>query len=242
MWINVTILFFQAAFFIMQYLIHSIGIVSSPYTQKFGIPRQPQLVPAAKICITLNPEFSLDSVRGLGGFEYIWVQFLFHDALAEGWAEMVRPPRLGGKKKMGVFATRSPHRPNHIGLSLLQLDYVDNINGRVKIWCNGGDLLDGTPVLDIKPYIPFIEAKPDAKAGFVSGAPELLNITWLPENLPAKLSTEHRQLIEQSLAQDPRPAYQNLPERIYGTTIAGFEVKFRIEDKHVVILSVVSLN
>ena len=242
MWINVTILFFQAAFFIMQYLIHSIGIVSSPYTQKFGIPRQPQLVPTAKICITLNPKFSLDSVRGLGGFEYIWVQFLFHDALAEGWAEMVRPPRLGGKKKMGVFATRSPHRPNHIGLSLLQLDYVDNINGRVKIWCNGGDLLDGTPVLDIKPYIPFIEAKPDAKAGFVSGAPELLNITWLPENLPAKLSTEHRQLIEQSLAQDPRPAYQNLPERIYGAAIAGFEVKFRIEDKQVVILSVMSLN
>ena len=117
-----------------------------------------------------------------------------------------------------------------------------NVNGRVHIWCNGGDLLDGTPVLDIKPYIPFVEAKPDAKAGFVSGAPELLNITWLPENLPVNLSTEHRQLIEQSLAQDPRPAYQNLPERIYGTTIAGFEVKFRIEDKHVVILSVVSLN
>lgn len=212
----------------MQHLIHSIGIVSSPYTQKFGIPRQPQLVPAAKICITLNPEFSLDSVRGLDGFEYIWVQFLFHDALAEGWAEMVRPPRLGGKKKMGVFATRSPHRPNHIGLSLLQLDYVDNINGRVKIWCNGGDLLDGTPVLDIKPYISFVEAKPDAKTGFVSGAPEQLAIEWQPESGISNLSKELRELIEQSLAQDPRPAYQDAPERVYGMAIAGLDVKFRI--------------
>ncbi|ULJ62661.1 tRNA (N6-threonylcarbamoyladenosine(37)-N6)-methyltransferase TrmO [Wielerella bovis] len=221
----------------MQHLIHSIGIVSSPYTQKFGIPRQPQLVPAAKICITLNPEFSMDCVRGLDGFDYIWVQFLFHDAISEGWSEMVRPPRLGGKKKMGVFATRSPHRPNHIGLSLLQLERVDNLNGRVQIWCNGGDLLDGTPVLDIKPYIPFVEAKPDAQAGFVSGAPEQLAIEWQPESGVTNLSTEIRNLIEQSLAQDPRPAYQNIPERVYGMEIAGLDVKFRIVDNTVLVLS-----
>ncbi|MDK4679395.1 tRNA (N6-threonylcarbamoyladenosine(37)-N6)-methyltransferase TrmO [Kingella negevensis] len=221
----------------MQHLIHSIGVVSSPYTQKFGIPRQPQLVPAAKICITLNPEFSMDSVRGLDGFEYIWVQFLFHDAVAEGWAEMVRPPRLGGKKKMGVFATRSPHRPNHMGLSLLPLERVDNLNGRVQIWCKGGDLLDGTPVLDIKPYIPFVEAKPDAQAGFVSGAPEKLAIEWQPESGVGQLSTEMRELIEQSIAQDPRPAYQEIPERVYGMEIAGFDVKFRVVGNTAVILS-----
>jgi len=226
----------MTAFFIMQHLIHSIGIVSSPYTQKFGIPRQPQLVPAAKICITLNTEFSLDSVRGLDGFEYIWVQFLFHDALAEGWSEMVRPPRLGGKKKMGVFATRSPHRPNHMGLSLLQLERVDNVNGCVHIWCNGGDLLDGTPVLDIKPYIPFMEAKADARAGFVSGAPEKMVIEWQPESGISNLSKELRELIEQSLAQDPRPAYQDAPERVYGMAIAGLDVKFRIADNTVLVL------
>ena len=204
----------------MQHLVQSIGTVSSPYTQKFGIPRQPQLVAQAKICITLNAEFSADCVRGLDGFEYIWVQFLFHDAVQEGWAEMVRPPRLGGKKKMGVFATRSPHRPNHLGLSLLPLERVEIVNGQVRIWCSGGDLLDGTPVLDIKPYIPFVEAKPDARAGFVQTAAQQCG-----------LDAETQSLIENSIAQDPRPAYQNLPERVYGMEIAGWNVHFRIVDK-----------
>lgn len=215
----------------MQHIIHSIGMVSSPYPQKFGIPRQPQLVEAAEICITLNPEFTLDSVRGLEGFEYIWLQFLFHDAIEEGWAEMVRPPRLGGKQKMGVFATRSPHRPNHIGLSLLPLLRVEKIDGRVCLWCTGGDLLDGTPVLDIKPYIPFVEAKPDARAGFVAGAPEKLLVQWQPASAAHYLSTNERTLIEQSIAQDPRPAYQDDPTRIYGMQIAGYNVHFKIVDK-----------
>ena len=190
----------------MQHLVQSIGTVSSPYTQKFGIPRQPQLVAQAKICITLNAEFSADCVRGLDGFEYIWVQFLFHDAVQEGWAEMVRPPRLGGKKKMGVFATRSPHRPNHLGLSLLSLERVETDNGQVRIWCSGGDLLDGTPVLDIKPYIPFVEAKPDARAGFVQGAPELLEVVWQVAWQQCGLDAETRSLIESSNAQNPKPA------------------------------------
>ena len=215
----------------MQHLVQSIGTVSSPYTQKFGIPRQPQLVAHAKICITLNAEFSADCVRGLDGFEYIWVQFLFHDAVQEGWSEMVRPPRLGGKKKMGVFATRSPHRPNHLGLSLLPLERVEIVNGQVRIWCSGGDLLDGTPVLDIKPYIPFVEAKPDARAGFVQGAPELLKVVWQAAAQQCGLDAEIRSLIESSIAQDPRPAYQNLPQRVYGMEIAGWNVHFRIVDK-----------
>ena len=215
----------------MQHLVQSIGTVSSPYTQKFGIPRQPQLVAQARICITLNAEFSADCVRGLDGFEYIWVQFLFHDAVQEGWSEMVRPPRLGGKKKMGVFATRSPHRPNHLGLSLLPLERVEIVNGQVRIWCLGGDLLDGTPVLDIKPYIPFVEAKSDARAGFVQGAPELLEVVWQAAAQQCGLDAEIQLLIESSIAQDPRPAYQNLPERVYGMEIAGWNVHFRIVDK-----------
>ena len=171
----------------MFHTLHPIGTVQSPYAQKFGIPRQPQLVPAAETIITLNPEFTADSVRGLDGFDYIWLQFLFHDAIGEGWAQMVRPPRLGGKQKMGVFATRSPHRPNHIGLSLLRLIRIDTTGSRVHIHCQGGDLLNGTPVIDIKPYIPFAEAHPQARAGFVNGAPERLNVIWQPESRPSAL-------------------------------------------------------
>ncbi len=221
----------------MPYTLTPIGTVQSPYTQKFGIPRQPQLVPAAQIIITLAPQFSADSVRGLDGFDYIWLQFLFHDAIDEGWAQMVRPPRLGGKQKMGVFATRSPHRPNHIGLSLLRLRQIDTTGKLVRIHCEGGDLLDGTPVIDIKPYIPFAEAHPEAHAGFVNGMPERLSVVWQPESQPEQLAPEHRALIEQSLAQDPRPAYQDIPERIYGATIAGKEIKFQIANGIVRILS-----
>nr|WP_314488276.1 tRNA (N6-threonylcarbamoyladenosine(37)-N6)-methyltransferase TrmO [uncultured Kingella sp.] len=221
----------------MPYTLTPIGTVQSPYTQKFGIPRQPQLVPAAQIIITLTPQFSADSVRGLDGFDYIWLQFLFHDAIDEGWAQMVRPPRLGGKQKMGVFATRSPHRPNHIGLSLLRLRQIDTTGKLVRIHCEGGDLLDGTPVIDIKPYIPFAEAHPEAHAGFVNGMPERLSVVWQPESHPEQLAPEHRALIEQSLAQDPRPAYQDIPERIYGATIAGKEIKFQIANGIVRILS-----
>ena len=149
----------------MRYTIETIGRVHSPYTQKFGIARQPGLVPSAEIVIELKPEFTADSVRGLEGFGYIWLHFIFHGVLGEGWSPMVRPPRLGGKRKMGVFATRSPHRPNHLGLSLLKLEGIECGSGSVKIRCSGADLLDGTPVIDIKPYIPFVEARPDAAAG-----------------------------------------------------------------------------
>ena len=215
----------------MSYTIEAVATVRSPYTQKFGIPRQPHLVPAARCRIEFAPQFGADSVRGLEGFGYIWVQFVFHDALAEGWAQMVRPPRLGGRKKVGVFASRSPHRPNHLGLSLLPLERVEIVNGQVRIWCSGGDLLDGTPVLDIKPYIPFVEAKPDARAGFVQGAPELLKVVWQAAAQQCGLDAETQSLIENSIAQDPRPAYQNLPERVYGMEIAGWNVHFRIVDK-----------
>lgn len=219
----------------MNFNIECIGVVRSPFSQKFGIPRQPDLVPAAHICIELKKEFTPDCVRGLDEFDYIWVQFVFHDAIAEGWAQMVRPPRLGGKKKVGVFATRSPHRPNHMGLSLLKLLRIDTTGGRVKLYCGGGDLLDGTPVVDIKPYIAFVEAKPEAACGFVQGAPELLAVVWQCDTQTLPENTRH--IIEQSLAQDPRPAYQDLPERIYGMTMAGYDVHFRIENQTVFVLS-----
>ncbi len=218
----------------MRHTIESIGRVVSPYTQKFGIARQPGLVPAAEVRIVLDPRFNEDSVRGLENFGYIWLHFIFHGVLDEGWSPLVRPPRLGGKRKMGVFATRSPHRPNHLGLSLLKLERIDCENG-VSLICSGADLLDGTPVVDIKPYIPFVEAKPDAAAGFAVETPPLLDVVWQTD--AADLSDGLKSLIRQSVAQDPRPAYQNIPERVYVMEIAGLTVKFRIIGGTAVILS-----
>lgn len=212
----------------MDYRITPVATVLSPYTQKFGIPRQPQLADAARICLVLAEGFTPDSVRGLEGFDYIWVQFVFHAAIDEGWAQLVRPPRLGGNRKIGVFACRSPHRPNHLGLSLLKLDKIENKGKTVCLWCSGADLLDGTPIVDIKPYLPFIESKPDAASGFADTPPEPLRVQWLPESGADRLPENIRLLIEQSIAQDPRPAYQDIPDRIYGVQMAGYEIRFRI--------------
>ena len=221
----------------MSYSITPIATVHSPYKQKFGIARQPSLVPAAEIYIELAPEFTADSVRGLEDFDYVWISFIFHGVLDEGWAQMVRPPRLGGKQKMGVFATRSPHRPNHLGLSLLKLERIET-GKPVRIYCSGADLLDGTPVVDIKPYIPFVESKPDASSGFVSGKPEELSVVWAENTLAEHLSIEEKQLIEQSIAQDPRPAYQDIPERVYVMNIADYEVRFQIKENCAIIIEI----
>ncbi|MFV2030574.1 tRNA (N6-threonylcarbamoyladenosine(37)-N6)-methyltransferase TrmO [Neisseria sp. S1] len=223
----------------MQHIIHSIAIARSPYRQKFGVARQPGLVPAAEIRIELNPEFTADSIRGLDEFDYVWISFIFHGVIEEGWSQLVRPPRLGGKQKMGVFATRSPHRPNHLGLSLLKLERIDTQNG-ISLICSGGDLLDGTPIVDIKPYIPFVEAKPNATSGFVTGKPEELSVSWQADCGAEILSEHEKILISQSIAQDPRPAYQDIPERIYVMAVAGYEVKFQIQGNHAIIIAVVS--
>ena len=209
-----------------------VGIIQSPYQQKFGIPRQPFLAPSVSAVLTLLPPFNHpDCVRGLAEFEYIWLQFVFHGNEGEGWAPLVRPPRLGGKKKAGVFATRSPHRPNPIGLSLVKLESISHEQG-VSLHLTGADLLDGTPVLDIKPYIPFVEAKPEAKSGFVDGEPIQLPVLWT-DQAQRQLSELPNQdrfkvMVEQSLAQDPRPAFHQDDEREYGMLLDGVNVKFKV--------------
>lgn len=218
-----------------HYTFSPVAVARTPYTQKFGIPRQPHLAPSAAVCIELLPGFGADCVRGLEGFGMIWVQFVFHGVAGEGWSPLVRPPRLGGRRKMGVFATRSPHRPNGLGLSLLKLERIDT-EGGVRLWCSGGDLLDGTPVLDIKPYIPFVEARPEAAAGFAADPPPLLDVVWQED--PAALPETLRRLIEESLAQDPRPAYHDMPGRVYVMALAGYEVRFSICGGTATVLSV----
>ncbi|MBF0804961.1 MULTISPECIES: tRNA (N6-threonylcarbamoyladenosine(37)-N6)-methyltransferase TrmO [Neisseria] len=225
----------------MHHTITPIATAHSPYKQKFGIARQPGLVPAAEVCIELAPSFPADSVRGLENFDYVWISFIFHDVLTEGWSPLVRPPRLRGKQKMGVFATRSPHRPNHLGLSLLKLERIETTRP-VRLYCSGADLLDGTPVIDIKPYIPFVEAKPDAAGGFAAAKPEELSVNWHPRCRVGQLTQADRDLIGQSIAQDPRPAYQDIPKRVYVMDIAAYCVKFQIKGSSALVLAVETLR
>ena len=168
----------------MTYTIVPIATARSPYKQKFGVARQPGLVPAAEVCIELNPEFTADSVRGLEHFDYVWISFIFHGVLDEGWAKMVRPPRLGGKQKMGVFATRSPHRPNHLGLSLLKLDRIET-DKSVRLYCSGADLLTVRRLSISSPTSPLSNPNPTHHPAFVSGKPEELEVVWL-ENIGAE--------------------------------------------------------
>lgn len=213
------------------YTFTPVAYARTAYPQNFGIPRQPGLVPSSWAKIEFCPGFNADCVRGLEDFEWVWVQFVFHDALSEGWNPLVRPPRLGGKEKRGVFATRSPHRPNGLGLSLLKLEKISF--DPLTLWLSGADLLDHTPILDIKPYLPFVEAHPEARSGFVEGAPPLKKVLWLPEaSLQAKqleISDAVLVQMEQSLAQDPRPAFHADPERRYRMRLAGYEIVFYVD-------------
>lgn len=217
--------------------IKPIGIVNSPYKEKFAIPRQPGLVDAAKGTIALlNDVNTLDSVRGLEQFSHIWLLFVFHGTQAQGWKPLVKPPRLGGNKKLGVLATRSTFRPNPIGMSVVKLDSIETVEQNIILHISGMDLLDQTPIVDIKPYISYSDALPNACAGFAQHQPNSkLNITFsensrqiltrLTQRLP-----ELSLLIEQVLAQDPRPAYKQnkLDEKVYGMHLYNLNIQWRM--------------
>lgn len=208
-----------------------IGRIESDYPDKFGIPRQPGLAPAARArLVLLAPYDDPLSVRGLEAFSHLWLTFVFHHS-PERWSPLVRPPRLGGNAKVGVFASRSTHRPNRLGLSLVELKGIDTNNG-VALELSGHDLLDGTPILDIKPYLPWAEAHPDARAGFAPAAPPQCPVAFCAaaeETLAQREDAASlRALIGQVLAQDPRPAYRKGAEsRIYGVRLRDVDVRFR---------------
>ncbi|BAP43900.1 tRNA (N6-threonylcarbamoyladenosine(37)-N6)-methyltransferase TrmO [Pseudomonas sp. 21LCFQ02] len=214
----------------MSYQVSPVGIVRSCFKEKFAIPRQPQLAPAARGVLELLPPFDQgDAVQGLEQISHVWLLFVFHQALEQTPRLKVRPPRLGGNQSMGVFATRATHRPNGIGQSVVRLDKVEP--GR--LWLSGIDLLDGTPVLDIKPYVPYADSIPDAHNGMASAAPSLIAVLWQDDAL--QQAHEHAQrlaeplveLIEQCLAQDPKPAYQTpSPERRYGAQFWDLDVRW----------------
>jgi len=214
----------------MSYSVSPIGFVHSCFKEKFAIPRQPQLAPAARGVLQLVPPFDGgEAVQGLEQVSHVWLLFLFHQALEDKPRLKVRPPRLGGNQSMGVFATRATHRPNGIGQSVVKLERVE----AGKLWLSGIDLLDGTPVLDIKPYVPYADSVSGAFNRMADAAPRLIDVQWTDSALAQahehglRLEQPLHELIEQCLAQDPRPAYQQPePSRIYGTQLWDVQVRW----------------
>lgn len=214
----------------MSYTVKPIGYVRSCFKEKFAIPRQPLLAPAAQGWIELLPPYDqADAIMGLEEISHIWVVFLFHATLESTPRLKVRPPRLGGNQSIGVFASRATHRPNGIGQSAVRLERAEP--GR--LWVSGIDLLDGTPVLDIKPYVPYADSLPSAYNRIADSAPTLITVNW--QAVALAQAKQHAQrleqplvaLIEQCLAQDPRPAYQKpTPERIYGVQFYDVQVRW----------------
>lgn len=218
-----------------------IAHIHSDFPTKFGIPRQSGLVESLKAKIVFEPEYrNSDALRGMEEYSHLWLIWEFSEAKRDTWSPTVRPPRLGGNKRMGVFATRSPFRPNPIGLSCVKLEAIDfaTENGPVII-VSGADLLDGTPIYDIKPYLPFADSRPDAIGGFADTVKGDQLQVQCSEEMMLQIPKQHRQAVIDILAQDPRPHYQQDPTRIYGMEYANMEIKFRVEDTTLVVCEVI---
>ena len=219
------------------YQFEPVGWIHSPYKEKFAIPRQPGLVTAADAHISLRNDCNREEIlRGLEGFSHLWLVFVFHEAMREHWKPMVRPPRLGGNQKVGVFASRSPFRPNPIGLSVVTLDDIKQVNGQWQIHVGGADLLDQTPILDIKPYIPYADAHPNARGHYAAELPSTVELVdFLPRARAQLVQCEQayprlQELIKQVLGQQPEPAYHSNScseaEREYGMALYDLNIRW----------------
>ena len=218
----------------------TIAYIRSDFSGKFGIPRQSGLVEELTAAVVFEPAYrDVSACRGLEGFSHIWLIWEFSQARGKEWSPTVRPPRLGGNKRVGVFATRSPFRPNPIGLSCVRLLAVrqDSALGPV-LDVAGADLMDGTPIYDIKPYLPYADCKPEAAGGFAAAPKEADLEVDCPTELLEALPEEKRPALLAVLAQDPRPQYQDDPNRVYGMTFAGLEVKFQVDGKRLTITQI----
>ena len=212
--------------------IQPIAYMQSDFGGKFGIPRQSGLVDALRSTIVFQPEYrNADALRGIEGFSHLWIIWQFSQAVGKEWSPTVRPPRLGGNTRMGVFATRSPFRPNNLGLSCVTLLGVERTEDLGTVLHVGGaDLLDDTPIFDIKPYIPYCDCHPDALGGFTQEAGDYLLQVDFPAELLGVLPEEKRDAAVGVLSHDPRPSYQQQPGRVYGMTFAGCNIRFTVED------------
>lgn len=219
---------------------HPIAHMRSDFPTKFGIPRQSGLVEELQSMIVFEPEYrSDDALRGIAEFSHLWLIWQFSQAVREGWSPTVRPPRLGGNTRMGVFATRSPFRPNNLGLSCVRLLEVRHTQefGTV-LMVGGADLLDGTPIFDIKPYISYSDSKADATGGFTDRVGDFLLNVEFPAALLEKLPQRKQAAAIGVLSHDPRPSYQRKPGRVYGLNFAGFDIRFTVEENTLTVQSV----
>ena len=220
-----------------------IARIRTDFPTKFGIPRQSGLIDALKATIVFEPEYrNPDALRGLEGYSHIWLIWGFSEAERDTWSPTVRPPRLGGNKRVGVFATRSPFRPNAIGLSsvkLLSVEQLPDLGSVLHV--SGADLMDNTPIYDIKPYITYTDSHPDAVGGFVDGLKDFELKVDFPESLIHLIPEEHREALMGVLGHDPRPSYQNDPDRIYGLEFAGFDIRFTVRESILFVCEVVPL-
>ena len=224
----------------MDVNIQVIARMHSDFATKFGIPRQSGLVEELRSTIVFEPEYrNPDTLRGIEDFSHLWIIWQFSEAVRQGWSPTVRPPRLGGNTRMGVFATRSPFRPNNLGLSSVKLLGVEHTEkyGTV-LHVGGADLMDGTPIFDIKPYIPYGDCHPEATGGFTDKAGEFLLNVDFPPALLEKLPEEKRQAAIGVLSHDPRPSYQRKPDRVYGLTFGGFDIRFKVNGDVLTVLEV----
>lgn len=217
-----------------------IATIHNDYTSKFGVPRQSGLVNAVESLIVFEPEYrNPDALRGIEDFSHLWLIWSFHLATRDEWSPTVRPPRLGGNTRVGVFATRSPFRPNPIGLSSVRLLGVENTRdfGWV-LRVSGADLMNGTPIYDIKPYLPSADCHPEATGGFTDTNEKRTVTVLLPDDIKNRLPADKREALIAVLHEDPRPAYQNDPDRIYGFEFAGHNIRFKVSDDTLTVLSI----
>lgn len=231
-----------------EYNFKVIAKIRSDFPDKFGIPRQSGLLKKMKSSIVFEPEFRIvDALRGLEGFSHLWILWIFSENVRldengeNRWSPTVRPPRLGGNKRLGVFATRSSFRPNPLAMSCVKIEEVrlEGPNGP-EIIVSGADLMDGTPIVDVKPYLPYADSIPDALGGFAEAVRKRHVDVDFPEALAARIGDKLETLTE-ILAQDPRPAYQNDPDRIYGFKFADFDVKFKVQEDLLTVIDLVRL-
>lgn len=221
--------------------IQVIARMHSDFPTKFGIPRQSGLVESLRSTIVFEPEFrNADALRGLEDFSHLWIIWQFSEAVRQDWSPTVRPPRLGGNTRMGVFATRSPFRPNNLGLSCVKIIGLEQTKDQgTVIHVAGADLMDGTPIFDIKPYIPYSDSIPSALGGFTDTADDFILQVDFPTHLLELLPESKREAAIAVLSHDPRPSYQRKPGRVYGLTFAGFDIRFTVAGKILTVTEVI---
>ena len=223
-----------------EHIIRPIAHVRSDFTTKFGIPRQAGIVPELESILVFEPEYrDVEALRGIEGFSHLWLIWQFSENLREGFSPTVRPPRLGGNERLGVFATRSPFRPNALGLSCVQLVGLEQMEGLGTVLrLRGADLMDGTPVYDVKPYVPYADCHPDALSGFAADSGKTLEVEFM-DGCEAKVPAGKLAALRGVLANDPRPRYQKDPDRVYAMDFAGMEIKFSVSGEKLLVREII---